>query len=205
MLDIDLIIKTLLILTLGIMSPGPDFFMVLRNSLTYGRMAGMLSAIGVASGCLISFTLVIIGLKILFAYQITKIILSLVCGLYLIYLGWMSIHTKPKIREKIACVRENAVRLLSYFRNGFLTNVLNPKLYSFCTAILAYIEEQHPTWATNTALIIGNAVIALVWFMAVSFILTQPTFQAMYFKHERMLNIALGIILIAVGIRVMMG
>ncbi|MCD6047256.1 MAG: hypothetical protein K0S08_903 [Gammaproteobacteria bacterium] len=205
MIDIDLTIKTLSILTLAIMSPGPDFFMVLRNSLTYGRMAGMFSAIGVASGCLISFTLVIIGLKILFAYKITKILLSVLCGLYLIYLGWMSIKAKPKMCEKIASMRESTAHLFSYFRNGLLTNVLNPKLYSFCTAIVAYVEEQHPTLATNAALVIGNAIIALAWFVAVSFILTQPTFQAMYFKRERMLNIILGIILIAVGIRVMIG
>ena len=61
LIDISLIIKTLVILLLAVMSPGPDFVMVLRNSLSYGRRAGLFSALGIATGCLFSFTIVVCG------------------------------------------------------------------------------------------------------------------------------------------------
>ena len=204
MIDFSLLCKTLLILIFGVLSPGPDFFMVLRNSLTYGRKAGVLCALGIASGCFISFTLLIMGLKILLTYQFIKILLGIVCGLYLIYLGWKSLSHKLH-HEKISSGKHKQLSQMVYYRNGLLTNILNPKLYTISAAILTYTEQQSPTLATNTAIILGNALIALAWFTTVSCILTNSKIRAVYFKREKILNIILGVILMLVGVRVMYG
>ena len=201
MLDVHLLIKTLLILILGIISPGPDFFMVLRNSLMHGRYAGILSALGVTTGCFISFPLLIVGLKILFAYPWVKMGLSLLCGSYLIYLGWKSFFAPLHPRNWVPDATQTA-RRETYFLNGLLTNILNPKLYTISGAILAYVEVQSPSLTTNIAIVIGNAVLALIWFVMVSYMLTHTKIRSRYFKRERMLNRMLGIILIVVGARV---
>ena len=204
MIDDGLIIKTLLVLFLALISPGPDFVMVLRNSLTFGRRAGMASAFGIASGCLISFTLVMCGLKFLFAYPLVKMILSLVCGAYLIYIGFMSLRNKSSHRH-LNCEHLASAPLLTYYRNGFFTNILNPKLYTFSAAILTYTEQQHPSVATNAIIVAAQAIMALIWFSCISLAFSHNRVQDAYLARERMLNWLLGLIFIIIGSRIMFG
>lgn len=204
MIDSGLLFGTLAVLFLAVISPGPDFIMVLRNSLTYGRKAGIFSALGVASGCLISFTLVMAGLKVLFAYKIFKLILSLVCGAYLIYMGIMSIRNKPH-HQHIDCQHQTQEPMIKYYRNGLLTNILNPKLYTLAIAILAFPEQQHPTLATNIAIVAGQSLMALIWFICVSLIFSHGKIQDIYFRKERLINILLGFVFVILGSKIMYG
>lgn len=201
-MDIILIIKTLLILFLGVISPGPDFFIVLKNSLTFGRRAGLFSALGIATGCLISFTVLICGLKFLFAYKFTQLILSLSCGFYLIYLGFLSIKSKShryRINYEHTAID---MKMPIYYKNGLFTNVFNPKLYTICGAILTYTEQQHPSLGTNIGIIIGNAIMVFAWFSMAALMLSHPKIQISYFNHEIFINRILGFVLILVGSRI---
>lgn len=204
LIDFALLFQTLLILAVALVSPGPDFFMVLRNSLTFGRRAGFASAIGIASGCLISFTLVLMGLEILFKYPLIKATMSIVCGLYLIYLGFLSMRSQAR-HQHINYTTAKSEPFMVYFRNGFLTNVLNPKLYTLCTAIMAYVEQKHPSFMTNAAIVVGQGLMALLWFCLVTNIFSSNKVQDAYFKREAWINRILGFILIVIGSRVMFG
>src|SRR5579872_6698771 len=203
MLDIILVSKTLIILTLGIISPGPDFFMILRNSLMYGRKAGLFSALGIATGCLVSFTILICGLKFLFAYKTIQLLLGIICGIYLIYLGYKSIISKPHHHEMQLKHKKNEPMYI-YFKNGILTNLLNPKLYTISGAILTFVEQQKPTLMTNVAITVGNALIAFAWFSLTCFFMSHPKTQMLYFKREILINRILGCVLILVGIRIIL-
>ncbi len=204
LIDFDLFIKTMFVLLLALISPGPDFVMVLRNSLSFGRKAGIVSALGVASGCLISFTIVMFGLKVLFTYHIIKGIMSLICGAYLVYIGFMSIRNRTTHNHVVA-EKVNVSGLATYFRAGLMTNVFNPKLYTLVIAILTYTEQQHPSLATNFAIVIGQALMALVWFSFVAYILSYSKIQDAYLRKERMINIIIGFIFIIIGSRIMFG
>jgi threonine/homoserine/homoserine lactone efflux protein len=203
-LDISLIIKTLIVLFLAVMSPGPDFVMVLRNSLSYGRKAGLFSALGIATGCLFSFTIVVCGLQVLFSYHLFKAIFSMICGSYLIYLGFMSIRNKST-HQHIESQHKQSAPMFSYYRAGLLTNLLNPKLYTMAAAILTYTEQQHPSIATNISIIIGQALAALFWFVCVSIVFSHSRVQDAYLKRERAINILVGFIFIIIGSRIMFG
>ena len=86
-----------------------------------------------------------------------------------------------------------------------LTNLLNPKLYTLSTAILTYTEQQHPNLATNAAIVIGQAIMALLWFSAVSVMFSYSKMQDAYLKKERVINILVGFIFIILGSRIMFG
>lgn len=200
-IDIIIVIKALTILFIALISPGPDFITVLRNSLAFGRKAGIVTAIGIATGCLVSFTLVLIGLDFLFKYPIIKLAMSVICGLYLVYLGIISIYSK-NTHKHIEYTKQKTSHIAVYFRNGFLTNLLNPKLYTFCTAIMAYVEQSHPSIATNITIILGQAIMALIWFTAICYIFSSDRVQDAYFKRELWINRILGIIFIIVGFKI---
>lgn len=205
LIDFELLTKTLVVLFLAVMSPGPDFVMVLRNSLRYGRGAGLASALGVACGCLLSFTLVVLGLKVLFSYHLIKVAFSLICGAYLIYIGFLSIRNKTQHQQLASQQRQTGVQRWFYFKNGLLTNLFNPKLYTLSAAILTYTEQQHPSLATNIAIVVGQGIMALLWFAAVSIVFSYSRVQSAYLHKERLINILVGVIFIALGIRIMLG
>lgn len=197
-IDVILVAEVIAILTLAVISPGPDFFMILKNSLIYGKRAGIFCALGIACGCIISFSLIAVGIDVIFRNALIQNILSMVCGAYLIYMGILSILNKSS-NEKLDIYQQPQKSMTSYFKNGFLTNVLNPKLYTFGTAVFIYMKTQQPTITTTAIIIIINALIAFMWFTAVSLLLSRPMVRQVYFKRERLMNWALGIILIAIG------
>lgn len=204
LIDFELLTKTLVVLFLAVMSPGPDFVMVLRNSLRYGRGAGIASALGVACGCLLSFTLVVLGLKVLFSYHVIKVAFSMICGLYLLYLGFLSIRNKTQ-HQQLSGEKHTGAQLWLYFKNGLLTNLFNPKLYTLSAAILTYTEQQHPNLATNIAIVVGQGVMALLWFASVSIVFSYSRVQTAYLHKERLINILVGVIFIVLGIRIILG
>ncbi len=204
LIDFELLTKTLVVLFLAVMSPGPDFVMVLRNSLRHGRGAGLASALGVACGCLLSFTLVVLGLKILFSYHVIKVAFSLICGVYLMYIGFLSIRNKSQ-HQQLFGEKHTSVHLWRYFKNGLLTNLFNPKLYTLSAAILTYTEQQHPSLVTNVAIVVGQGIMALLWFSAVSIVFSYSRVQSTYLQKERLINILVGVIFIVLGIRIILG
>lgn len=200
-IDILLTLQTLGILFLSVMSPGPDFMIVLRNALTYGRKAGFFSALGIATGCLISFTVLVSGLKFLLAYPSIKILLSVVCGIYLIYMGFKSIRNKSG-HKHINYEHKKRSSLIIYFRNGLVTNLFNPKLYTLSGAILTYTESQHPSIATNVSIVIGQGMLSLIWFACIGYIFSYSKIQDAFFRRERTINLLLGAVFIIIGLRV---
>src|SRR5438094_7329342 len=81
---------------LAVMSPGPDFVLISKNSLVYSRKSGVYSALGLALGILVHITYSLIGI----AYIISRSIvifstIKLLGAGYLIYIGYKSLWAKP--------------------------------------------------------------------------------------------------------------
>lgn len=203
MFDFMLVAKTLAILFFGVISPGPDFFMVLRNSLSFGRRAGIVSALGIGIGCLVSFAILMCGLNFLFSYPLIRLGLTLLCGGYLMYLGWCSIRQKVQSNKPNYQQKNVTKPMRIYFKHGFFTNILNPKLYAVSGAILAYTEQQNPGIMTNVAILLGNAIMVFAWFAFVAIMLSYTRIQSLYFRREQIINYLLGATLIFVGIRLL--
>jgi len=116
------------------LAPGPDMTYVAARSLAQGRRAGVISALGIAVGCLFHIAAASFGLAVLLravpqAYTAVRI---LGAG-YLIYRGAVL------IRRAAGPERDVALRPASdpaIFRQGVITNVLNPKVALFFLAFL---------------------------------------------------------------------
>ena len=187
-IDILLIVNTLLILGVALISPGPDFFIILKNSLRFGKRAGIYTGIGIATGCLISFTVVVVGVSLLYKYPIIKQLMNIICGGYLAYIGISCLRSKGghhAIKEKVLVEVPSAIKL---FFAGFFTNVFNPKLYSLTTGIMAYVENSHPSSATNIIIIIGQGGMALIWFTIVAQLFSTKQMQELYLSKESIIN-----------------
>ena len=188
---------------LAAMSPGPDFVMVVRNSLCYSRRSGIFTSLGIslALGIHLFYCAAGVGFLISKSILLFSIIKFLGAG-YLIYMGIGSIFTKGS-KIDVNAERSTAdLTRLQAFRMGFLTNVLNPKATLFFLSLFTLvIGSSTPVYIvlTISAIII---VTAFTWFSIVSIFLAQPKIQRIFLKYEKGINYTLGGFLILLGVKI---
>lgn len=155
------------VVSLGAMSPGPDFAVVLRRSALGGRAEGMAAATGVATGVFVWAVAAAAGVAALVAtVPVLLTTIRYAGAAYLAYLG---------IRALLAAARTPAVtsgdrpdRAGGAFRDGLLCNALNPKAAVFFLALLPQFLPADPGVLDTLTLSLVAVVITLVWFGTVA-------------------------------------
>ncbi len=137
------------------LTPGADTMYILTRSITQGRRAGIYSVLGITTGGLIHTTLAAFGLSIIlaksaFAFNMIKYI-----GVaYLVYLGIKMILEKNNLFDNEAQKVENT-DIFKIYRQGLLTNVLNPKVALFFLSFLPQFINPHYANGPIPFLILG--------------------------------------------------
>jgi RhtB (resistance to homoserine/threonine) family protein len=188
---------------LAAVSPGPDFVMVVRNSLCYSRRSGIFTSLGIslALGFHLIFWAAGIGLIISKSIVLFSIIKYLGAG-YLIYMGICAILAKKSKLDQMEERKATDLTRLEAFRMGFLTNILNPKVTMFFLSMFTLvISNSTPVVIILiiSAIIIGTA---FAWFTIVSIFLSKQNVQRVFLKYEKTINRTLGVLLILIGIRI---
>lgn len=185
-------------------SPGADFVMVTRNSIFYGRSAGLYSSLGVSMAIWVHVAYSIAGLAIIISNSI--ILFSTIKYLgaaYLIYIGWKTFQSSPSLDLEVVKNEQNkSVSNFSAFKTGFITNSLNPKTTIFFLSI--FTQVVNPETPVLIQIIYG-AIISfahLVWFSSVAMFLSQPSLLKKFNKHKNTIEKIVGSILIGFGIKV---
>lgn len=200
---------------LAVMSPGPDFAMVMRNSLVYSRRTGILAAAGLALGIMLHITYSLLGIGLIISKSVLLFnTIKLLGAGYLIYIGIKSLlvkkQSKAEITEEITeeFGEKPAAKDLSTIaalRLGFLTNALNPKATLFFLALFTQvINPQTPVFIK--AIYGAEMTIAtFVWFGFVATILTHKRVNRGFAGIKHYLEKLFGAVLIALGIKVALG
>jgi threonine/homoserine/homoserine lactone efflux protein len=137
------------------LTPGTDTMYILTRSITQGRRAGIYSVLGITSGGLIhttfaAFCLSIILAKSALAFSIVKYI-----GVtYLVYLGIKMITEKNNLFDNKSQKIETT-DLFKIYRQGLITNVLNPKVALFFLSLLPQFINPHYATGPIPFLILG--------------------------------------------------
>lgn len=114
-------------------SPGPDVIYVLVQSMVNGKKAGMVTSLGLVSGIVIHTSLVAFGVSAIIKESETLFLLIKIFGaIYLFYLAFRIWKSKADVSfiSKELPIKQNA----SLFKQGFIMNVLNPKVTIFFLA-----------------------------------------------------------------------
>lgn len=118
------------------LTPGNDTIFILARSIGHGKKAGIISALGIATGSLIHTVLAALGLSLIIAQSIVLFnIIKYAGAVYLIYLG-IRMLTDKKALNAVEIHSQNSLNYLSIYRDAILTNVLNPKVALFFIAFL---------------------------------------------------------------------
>jgi RhtB (resistance to homoserine/threonine) family protein len=188
---------------LALISPGPDFIVAVKNSLTYSRKVGVFTALGFGLGITIHLFYCVGGLAILISQSIIIFnILKLLGAGYLIFIGLKTIISKSSTVKVNNTSNTSEISALKAVEIGFLTNVLNPKAtLSLLSLFTIVISPDTPNYilAILCAIMIFSTII---WFTLVSIFFTQKKIRTAYNKIQGVFNKVLGGLLIGLGITV---
>ncbi|MDO1559598.1 LysE family translocator [Brevundimonas sp. 2R-24] len=155
-------------------TPGMDTALILRTALVEGPRPAWRAALGILTGCMVWAGAVGLGLGALLLASETAYRVVQVCGA--VYLAWLGLKLILKPRRDFAV---EGLRPATGFRQGLLTNLLNPKVGVFYISFLPqFIPHGAPVaaWAIGLALI--HAVLGALWSGAL-IAATQPLAKAL--------------------------
>jgi RhtB (resistance to homoserine/threonine) family protein len=150
------------------LSPGPDTMLVLRNTLRGGRGDGLRTTIGISAGLVVHATLSALGLSLILVRSAAAFdIVKLVGAGYLAWLGIQSL--RAALAGQAPPSAGTAPTDRRPFREGLLTNVLNPKVAVFYLAFLPqFIAPGDPVFLRSFLLAAIHMALGLIWLSAVA-------------------------------------
>jgi threonine/homoserine/homoserine lactone efflux protein len=175
----------LLVAVLLIVTPGPDFALTVRNSLT--RRSGIATAFGVVSGQLV-WALAAVGgvVALLVASRPAFEALRLLGACYLIWLGLSTLLARKE--------RARRPRPGSPYRQGLVSNLANPKMAIFFASLLPQFGASLPALAAHSLVF---AALTLAWLSFVARASSALRVPAV----RRALDVVTGVVLVAFGAR----
>ncbi|HXH02408.1 MAG TPA: LysE family transporter [Candidatus Competibacteraceae bacterium] len=181
---------------LAVASPGPDFAVVLRQSLTLGRRRAVQTSLGVGAGILVHVAYSLLGLGLIIQQSLVAFtVLKVVGAVYLLYVGIHCLRARP---GALSLAEGGGVRRQSgwqAFRLGFLTNVLNPKVTLFFVALFSVVIRPDTPLGWQLAYGLWMSVATAAWFVALSLVFSRTEVRRAFgcFGHwvERVMGVAL--------------
>lgn len=189
---------------IGAVAPGPDFAMVLRQSIAHGRPAALFTSAGIASAILVHGAYTILGVGLVVSQSLLLFsVLKYAGAAYLLWLGISAI--RAPVRKPPADMDAPARRKMTpvkAYSIGFLTNLLNPKAVLFFLALFTTLVSASTSVAAQGFYVISMAVMLCGWFMLVSVFFTTERVRAAFYRLGKWFNRATGAALIFLAIRV---
>ncbi len=188
---------------LAVASPGPDFAIVMRQSLLFGRKPAIVTSIGIGLAIFVHVAVALVGVGALIKstpWLFTAIKVAGAC--YLGYIGLQAIQAKKPTSDKAQQLEKTTESMLlsKAFRQGFITNVLNPKatlfFFSLFTGLISVttpigIQAIYGTWM---------AFATGVWFVSLSLLLSQKKVRSFFASSGYLIDRVLGVFLIGLAL-----
>ena len=187
---------------LAIMSPGPDFAIICRNSLIYSRRTGIYSAVGISLGILVHVTYTLVGIGLIISRSIFLFsTLKLLGAAYLIYIGYKSLKAKPNGKITAFTAKKDLSRLQA-IKMGFITNILNPKVTLFFFSLFTQVISPNTPASLRALYGLQMFVFTLSWFTLLAIAISHPIVKNRFLSVSHYVEKTMGVILITLGIKV---
>lgn len=188
-----------------IILPGPDTAIATKNTVIVGKIGGLKTALGTCCALLIHTSAAVLGLSaIIVKSALLFSVFKYVGAVYLIYLGIKTLWSLRK-KEEAASVEMNTksqVVNTSCFKQGFLTNILNPKVaVFFLTFLPQFVDAGSNTFIPFLLMGITYTVLTAVWFLLYVYLINQISAFMKKPKTQNMIEGITGTILIGFGIK----
>ena len=188
-----------------IVVPGPDTAVVTKNVLVHGRRAAFGTSLGVSAGLSVWTLAAAVGVaSVVRASTVAFTVLKLIGALYLVWLGLQAFraagHTDSGARPTAA--NKQTMGALGGFRQGFLSDLANPKIGIFFTSLLPqFVDPGHPVLLPFLALGAVFVLMTVLWLSAYCLIAARAAKTLQRPRVKAAMDRVTGVVLIALGLR----
>ena len=188
---------------LAVASPGPDFAIVVRESVTFGRRAGTWTALGVGVGILVHVTYSLLGIGLIVAQSATLFnLLKWLAAAYLFYLGIKALRSGPAADPSAAeSAPEPARTAWGAFVSGFITNGLNPKATLFFLSLFTLVIDPHTPLLIQAGYGLYLAGATAVWFSLVAMLFSHSRVRSGFARMGHWFDRLMGVVLVGLAVR----
>lgn len=159
------------------LTPGADTLYILTRSIAQGSRAGLVSVAGIMSGCVVHVLAAAFGLSLILTTSATAFFLVKWAGaIYLIFLGIRALSTRAPAFETQSSRFSNK-DLVAIYRQGMITNILNPKVALFFLSFLPQFINAGNTDGPLPFLFLGGTflVTGTLWCLVLTRTATRMT------------------------------
>ncbi len=192
---------------LAVASPGPDFAIVLKQSLSHGRRAAIWTSIGVGSAILLHVGYSLLGLGLVVRNSPTWFaIVKYLGAAYIAWLGIQSLRSKPRTGAHEPAMtsgpagsntRSEAALITSpraAFATGFVTNALNPKVTLFFISLFVlFVSPATPKWI-QAGYGLWMSLATMAWFSLVATLFTRDAVRRRFLHYGHWIDRVLGVV-----------
>ena len=169
-----------------LVTPGPAVFYIVARSIDQGRVAGVVSTLGVAAGSCVHSLAAALGVSAILASSATAFTLVKLIGAgYLIYLGIRKFLVPDPVETDLAVARS---RLREIFAQGLVVNVLNPKTALFFLAFLPQFVDVSKGHVALQMILLGVMFAALGILSDGAYAIAAGTFGQWLKRHTGVLK-----------------
>lgn len=187
----------------ALISPGPDFVMIVRNSLMYSRRSGLLAALGITTGITMHTTYTLFGLGLLINETMMNTI-RVLGALYLIYIGCKAFQAHFDPSETLSTPNRHRKDLTPFqaFRSGFFCNALNPMVIVLFVTIFSSVIDLKTPFAIKGLYAIEILTLSFLWFGSVAIFITFDKIRERVTRFNKWVQRITGSALIFFGLKV---
>jgi threonine efflux protein len=193
---------------LAVASPGPDFAVILKQSVRYGRRSAVFTSLGIGTGILLHVTYSLIGIGLLIASSAFLFtLLKWIAAAYFCYLAWFALRAKAPVSEQmndVLVIAEDHPSDKKAFITGFLVNGLNVKATLFFVSLFSMVIASSTPFAIKLGYGIYMAIATALWFSSVSYFLNITKFRQLLQKKGYYLERFMGVVLFFLAINLLL-
>ncbi|KIU43695.1 MULTISPECIES: LysE family transporter [Pseudomonas] len=193
-----------LIHLLAVASPGPDFAVVVRESVTHGRRAGTWTAFGVGTAIFLHVGYSLLGIGLIVSQSIMLFnVLKWLAAAYLVYIGIKALRARPAPAGSESVQVSTVARTpRAAFVAGFMTNGLNPKATLFFLSLFTVVINPHTPLLIQAGYGAYLALATGLWFCLVALLFSHARVRSGFARMGHWFDRGMGAVLVALGIKI---
>lgn len=179
-------------------SPGPDFAIVVKQSLAHGRRTAIWTSLGVGTAISLHVGYSLLGLGLLIrSSEMWFNVVKWAGAAYIAWLGVQALRAKPRAAGAEAGNGAPPPSTHGAFATGFLTNALNPKVTLFFLSLFILVVSPTTPKIVQAGYGLWMVVATMGWFSLVSVFFTRDDVRGRFLRHGHWIDRALGVLFLA--------
>lgn len=186
---------------LAVASPGPDFAVVVKQSVSHGRVTALWTSLGVGTGIFLHVLYSLLGIGVVVSQSLVAFtVMKYLGAAYLVYIGWKALRTQPTSAHYYS-ERQKVPSATRAYWTGFLTNGLNPKATLFFLSLFTVVIVPETPLTVQFGYGVYMSCATAIWFSGISLLFGHCRVRSLFERIGHWFERVMGGALLLLGLK----